>query len=436
MREATGAIGAMRWARLALAMFAVIAGLSGCGSKDAGGVAGAGEVGGAPIHGKTLTIYVSATLRGASRVSGAAVIDGAQLALAQIRDHIGGYRIALKVLDDATVQRGGWDPGQTTVNAGIAALDRTTIGYVGEVNSGASAISIPPLNRAGIPQVSPTSTAVGLTSSGPGAFPGEPQKYYPTGLRTFARVVPNDSVQAMAQVRVQLSMGCRATYVLDDGEVDGADAARSFEVAAQAAGLKLVGIQAFPHNATSYKALAIGVAQTHPDCVLISADTESGAVPLTEQLAATMPDVKLFGSAGLAETTYADPQQGGLPLWVDPRVMITAPTLGPAEYPAAARAFAVAYERRFGQVEPDSIFGYEAMSLLLNAVERATNRGARPAVRSQVRAALFATRDRHSVLGTYSIDRNGDTTQRRYGVYIIVAGRLTFWQATAASTPG
>jgi branched-chain amino acid transport system substrate-binding protein len=428
----------MRRARLALATFAVIAGLSGCGSGGAPGTVGPGGAagaGGTPVHGKTLTIYVSAPLRGASRVSGSAVVDGAQLALAQIREHVGAYRIALKVLDDATVQRGGWDPGQTTTNARVAVLDPTTIGYVGEVNSGASAISIPPLNRAGIPQVSPTSTAVGLTSAGPAAFPGEPQKYYPTGVRTFARVVPNDSVQATAQVRLQQTMGCRTTYVLDDGEVDGADAARSFEVAAQAAGIKLVGTQSFPRNATSYKALATGVAQAHPDCVLISADTESGAVPLTEQLAATMPDVKLFGSAGLAETTYADPDQGGLASWADPRVIITAPTLGPAQYPAAARAFAVAYERRFGQVEPDSIFGYEAMSLLLNAVERATERGTQPAVRAQVRAALFATRDRHSVLGTYSIDRNGDTTQRRYGVYTIVARRLTFWQAMDASTP-
>ena len=259
MREATGAIGAMRRARVALAAVAVIAGLSGCGSKD---VAATSATGTAPIHGKTLTIYASATLRGASRVSGAAVVDGARLALGQIGGRVGDYRIALKVLDDATVARGGWDPGQTTLNARAAVLDPTTIGYVGEVNSGASAISIPPLNRAGIPQVSPTSTALGLTSGGPGAFPGEPQKYYPTGVRTFARVVPNDSVQAMAQVRIQRSMGCRTTYVLDDGEVDGADAARTFEVAAVQAGIKLAGIQAFPRDATNYKPLAMSVAQT------------------------------------------------------------------------------------------------------------------------------------------------------------------------------
>ena len=61
---------------------------------------------------------------------------------------------------------------QTTANAHAAADDNSTIGYVGEFNSGASAISIPVLNRAGIPQISPTSTAVGLTSGAVGAAPG------------------------------------------------------------------------------------------------------------------------------------------------------------------------------------------------------------------------------------------------------------------------
>ncbi len=416
----------MRWARLAIALLAALAAgaaLAGCGTK---------EKAGSRIPGRTLTIYASVPLRGDSRVSGMAVISGARLALSQVHGRIGDYRIALRVLDDATIQRGGWDPGQTTINARTAVLDPTTIAYLGDLDSGASAVSIPPLNRAGIPQVSPTSTAVGLTSAAPGAFPGEPQKYYPSGVRTFARVVPNDTFQAVAQVRAQQSMGCHRTYVLNDDEVDGADAARSFGLEAQAAHLRLAGIQAFPRNATSYAPLAAGVAKTRPDCVLISADTESGAVRLTRQLAAAMPNVTIFGSAGLAETTYTDPAQGGIPLSIDPRVVLTAPTLAESQYPASARAFNAAYQRRYGSVEPDSIFGYESMSLLLSAIDRATGGGTEPAVRSAVRAALFATHDRHSVLGTYSINRDGDSTLRRYGVYVIVSGRLTFWRAIAA----
>lgn len=414
----------MTWARLTFAALAALAILSSCGARSKDSPV-------TRIRGKTLTIYVSVPLRGVSSGSGAAVIDGAQLALTQARERIGEYRVELKILDDATVQRGGWDPGQTTIGVRTAVLDPTTIGYIGELNSGASAVSIPPLNRAGIPAVSPTSSALGLTATGPSAFPGEPQKYYPTGVRTFARVVPNDSVQALAQVRVQQSMGCTRVYVLNDGEVDGADAARSFGVAAQAAGLRVVGIQAFPRDATSYRAFAAGVAQIRPkpNCVLISADTESGAVPLTKQIAEAMPDVKIFGSAGLAESTFFDPSQGGIPLSIDPRVILTSPTLPIAEYPPSARAFAAAYERRYGPLAPDSILGYEAMNLMLDAITRATDDGTATAVRSKVRAAIFSTRDRHSVLGTYSIDANGDTTLRRYGVYAIVAGQLAFLEA-------
>jgi branched-chain amino acid transport system substrate-binding protein len=421
VRLATTSTGA---ARLALGTLAVLLALTGCGTKDA--LANR-------IRGNTLSIYVSVPLRGASAVSGQAAVDGAQLALEELHGRIGHYRIELKILDDATVQRGGWDPGQTTIAVRSAVRDPTTIGYVGDLNSGASAVSIPPLNRAGIPQVSPTSSAVGLTSDAQGANPGEPQKYYPTGVRTFARVVPNDTVQAIAQVRVQQSMGCTKVYVLDDGEVDGADAAASYEVAAQAAGLKVVNTGGFPRDATSYHGLATGIAQTQPrpDCILIAADTESGAVPLTAQLAAAMPGVMIFGTAGLAESTYFDPAQGGIPLSIDPRVVLTAPTLPLSEYPASARAFTAAYERRYGPPEPDSILGYEAMSLLLDAITRATDHGKLAPMRSKVRSELFGTRNRRSVLGTYSINPDGDTTLRRYGVYRIVDGQLLFWESIA-----
>lgn len=408
----------------AVAAVIAVVGLSGCGSQD---------VAQPQIRGRTLTIYASAPLLGSSRVSGWAMMSGARLALSQIHDRIGEYRIAFKELNDATVKRGGWDPGQTTINARTAVLDRSTIGYLGDLDSGASAVSIPPLNRAGIPQVSPASTAVGLTSGAPGSYPGEPQKYYPTGVRTFARVVPNDSVQAIAQVRLQRSMGCRTTYVLDDeGEVDGADTARSFEVAAQAAHLRIAGIATFARRAADYRSVVAAVVHVSPDCVLISADTESGAVLLTKQLAQAAPGAKIFGSAGLAESTYADPAEGGIPLSVDSSVLITVPTLGLPAYPAAARVFTSAYERQFGAPEPDAIFGYEAMSLLLSAISQATDGGTEPAERSKVRAAIFATRDRPSVLGIYSIDRDGDTSLRRYGVYRIIDGRLTFWKAIDA----
>ncbi len=378
-----------------------------------------------PIAGRTLTIYVSVPLNGASSVSGEAVLNAARIALAQIHGRIGRYRIVLKALDDATPQARKWDPGQTTADAHEAVFDRTTIGYVGDFNSGASAVSIPLLNRAEIAQVSPWSTAVGLTSAAPGASPGEPQKYYPTGARTFARVVPNDSVQAEVMVKLQLASGCRRTYVLQDGEVDGEDLATTFELAARAASLPVVAVQMYDAGASSYASLAHSVAQTGVNCVMLSALTESSAVLLTEQIAAALPNALIFGSAGLAETTYTDPAQGGLPLALDSRVLLSAPA--PADN-VATRRFLAAYARRFGTPEPAAVFGYAAATLLLSAVDRATGGGTRAAVRANVVAALFTTRDRPSVLGSYSIDRDGDTTLDRYVIYKVLDGRLEPWE--------
>ncbi|MGZ4237376.1 MAG: branched-chain amino acid ABC transporter substrate-binding protein [Solirubrobacteraceae bacterium] len=418
MRLGGGEQGTVKRGSLGLMLLAVVVVLAGCGSDHK-----------VPnkISGQTLTIYASVPLHGASAVSGQAVLGGAKIALDQVRGRIGRYRIVLRWMDDSTAKRGTWDPGQTTLNAHQAMDDHTTIGYIGEYNSGASAISIPLLNRMGIPQISPTSTAVGLTSHGIGAAPGEPEKYYPTGIRTYARVVPSDAIEATAQVRLQQAAGCNKTFILDDGEFDGDDAEASFQVAARAAHLKLAGVQMFDPRVKDYRPLAAAVAKTGADCVLISAITEDNAVLLTKQVAEAMPNAKLFGTGGLAESTFANPEQGGIPRSLDSRVLITAAALGPAASPPSGQAFYDRYRLRYGEPEPYAIFGYEAMSLMLSAIARATDDGTEPAQRSKVRAAIFATRGRRSVLGTYSIKPDGDTTLRRYGVYHIVGGRLRFW---------
>jgi branched-chain amino acid transport system substrate-binding protein len=398
-------------------------GVAGCGTRT--------QLAADAVRGDVLTLYSSAPAYGPSAIGAQAVVDGERLALERIGSRIGRYRIVLKVLDDSTIQRGRADPGQTTANARLAAADPTAIGYLGEYDSGASAIAIPILNRAGIPQISATNAAVGLTSNGPGASPGEPEKYYPSGVRTYARVTPNDSVEAVAQVKLQQAQGCTKTYVLEDGGVDGSDAAASFQLAAQSAGLSLVGLQGFDPGATNYADLAAAVAKLAPDCILISADTENNAVQLTDQIAAAVPHAMLFGTDGLAETSFTDPSHGGIPAKLDGRMLITVAIPAADASPAATRSFLEAYNLLYGAPQPYAVFGYEAMNLMLDAIARTTDHGSRPAERSKVVAAIFGARERHSVLGTFRIRRDGDTTLRDYGAFRVAGGRLRLWQAIA-----
>lgn len=381
------------------------------------------------IHGSRLTVYVSVPLLGPTRWSGQATLNGARMALEDVDGRVGRYRIVLRPLDDATVSSRGWNPGQTTINARAAIKNPSTIGYIGDTNSGATAVAIPLLNRADVPQISPTSTAVGLTRGGLQAAPGEPQKYYPAKNRTFARVIPSDRIQSAVQVQLQRATDCDRIVVLDDGEVDGNDAATSFVYAAQQAHLNVVATVNYEPNANDYRSLAKNVAKKHPTCVLISALPQNHAVAVTEAVWRAVPNAWFFATSGLAGPSFVDPARGGIPETLDGRMTITAGMLGPRDYPTAGRRFLREYATRYGPAPPDAIFGYAAMSLLLNAVSRATAGGDRAATRSRVLHEILTTRDLDSVLGSYGIDRDGDTTLRRFGVYHVSNGRLVFSEA-------
>lgn len=402
--------------RAAAILAVAVLGLGGCG-----GLAPANQ-----IAGKRLVIYMSSPLHGAGNFTARAQVNAARLALAQQGGRIGKYLIQLKVLDDSTPQSQGWDPSQTSLDARLAAQDPDTIGYLGELNSGASAISIPVLNRAGIPQVSPGSGAVGLTSAGPGASPGEPVKYYPTGIRTFARVIPSDAVESEVQVGLEQRSGCRATYVLQDGELDGSTEAITFALTAQSRGLTVLGVQAYSPSATDYGALAASVAQTGAGCVLISALDGPSAARLARDVAVNLPDAHIFASSTLDQPSFTEASKGGLAPALDSRVLLVSPALEPAAYPPAGRAMLAAYALKFGPAPPQAVFGYAAMALMLDAIRRATDNGRKPARRSKVVSELFARGTHQSILGPYGIDSNGDTTIRTYGIYRVVNGRLAF----------
>jgi branched-chain amino acid transport system substrate-binding protein len=406
----------LRWS----ALVAVALALGACGSDDEGD-GGAGDEGGA----QKLTIYSSLPLQGAARAQALATVNGAKLALKEAGGKAGDFSIEYVSLDDSTAQAGGWEPGQTSSNARKAIEDDSTIAYIGEFNSGATAVSLPLLNEAGIAQVSPGNTAVGITSDDPGAAPGEPDKYYPTGKRTYARILPKDTYQGAALATLAKEEGCASAYILNDKEVYGAGLARNVELSADKVGLEIKGNEGIDKNAPNYRSLGAKIKGTGAECFIYSGITANNAVQLFKDMAVALPDGALLGPEGVGETGFFDADEGGLPPDVASRVLITIPGVAPEEYPPAGKEFLKQYEAEYGEKNPDryAVYGYEAMSLILDSIERAgPDGGDRAAVVDQ----LLATKDREGVFGTYSIDENGDITLTPYGVYGIEDGALVF----------
>ena len=157
--------------------------------------------------------------------------------------------------------------------------------------------------------------------------------------------------------------------------------------------------------------------------MVYSGITANNAVQIYKDFAAALPDAKLYGPDGVAESGFSDPKEGGIPADVASRVKVTVATLSPDEYPEEGQQFFADFEKKYGDKTPDpyAIYGYEAMRLALDAIERSGS-----GKKEDVLKALFETKDRSSVLGTYSIDENGDTSLTDYGIYSIEGGELKF----------
>jgi branched-chain amino acid transport system substrate-binding protein len=387
---------------------------------------------GSQDQGSTVNVYSSLPLQGAQRLQTTAMVNGIKLALEQVGGKAGDTTVKYTSLDDSTAQAGTWTPEAASANARKVAQDDSAVAYIGEFNSGASAISIPILNEVPVAQVSPANTAVGLTSDEPGADKGEPEKYYPTGSRNYLRIVPKDTIQGAALASLMKEDGCQSAYILNDKEVYGAGLARNIEGAAGEIGLKIAGNEGIDPKAPNFRSQASTVKSSGADCFVFSGVTPNGAVQLYKDISAALPDAKLYGPDGVSNPEFFQADEGGIPTDVADKTKVTVATLSPDQYPPKGRKFFSQYEKKYNvdSVDPYAIYGYEAMNLVLATCEKL---GADCTDKQAMIDALFETKGRESVLGTYDIDENGDTTLTDYGVYTIKNGSLVFDETIKAA---
>ncbi len=401
-------------------------GVAACGDDDEGG--SAGTTTGATAGGN-VTVYSSLPLQGAQRPQTIDLVNGIKLALKQAGGKAGAFTVKYVSKDDSSAQAGTWTAENVSANARAAARDSTTAAYIGEFNSGASAISIPILSDAHVPQISPANTAVGLTSDEPGAEPGTPAKYYPSGFRNYTRIVPKDTIQGAALATIMKKDGCAKVAMANDKEVYGAGLGRNVEIAAESQSLNIIFNQGIDPKAPNYRSLASRAKSQGADCFVFAGITSNNGVQIYKDFSAAIPAAKLYGPDGVAEAGFFDTKEGGIPASVAKKVKLTVATLSPDSYGDVGKKFFADYEAEYGEKNPNpySIYGYEAMSLALDAIARS-----KTGKKDDVIKALFATKDRDSVLGTYSIDANGDTTLTDYGVYKIENGEQAFLETVKA----
>jgi len=416
----------------------VVAGCGGGGKKSTtGGGGGGGGVTALPASscnamqykGSGKADYLIASdlpLIGGSREQTVQMNKAIAYVLDQQNWKAGKYKIAFQPCNDATAQLAKWDPTKCSANAHSYAGDSSLIGVVGTFNSGCAAIEIPVLNKApggGLMLISPANTYGCLTEPCAG---NEPEKYYPSGTRNYARVAPSDPNQGAVDAKFLQGKGVKSVYILNDKEAYGLGVAKNFSGAAKALGMTVTGFSAYDPKAANFQATFTKIKNTNPDAVFIGGLIDENSGQLINDKVAVLGDnnkVKLMLPDGFTTDAVFQRSEGGTPNANGAYFSVAG--VGIDKYKGAALKFIDGFKTQLGgkPVDPYAILGAQAAQVLLDAIGRSD--GSRTSVIDEV----FKTKITDGLIGSFELNKNGDLTGANgaallYTIYLGAGGHL------------
>jgi len=398
-------------------------------SKDDGGSTHAAEGGGGGA--KTLVVSTDLPAQGASHDETQSIINAINVYLDQVHHKAGKFTIQLKNYDDSTAAKGAWDEATCANNAQAHVANADEVAVMGTYNSGCAKIEVPVLNAEGMLMVSHGNTNPGLTKSWD---PGEPDKYFPSGKRNYARVITTDDYQgaAAAQFAAQ-DLKVKRCAVLNDNQTYGQGVAKAFIDEAKKQGITILGNTAWDAKQTSYSAIFQKIKSQNPDCVYLGGVYENNGGQVVKDKATVLGDndkVKLIAPDGF--TGYPD-----LKKQTDSQGMyltfagLSTDQLVKGGGPAAA--LINAYKAKYGQAPTSNyaLYGVAAMQVILDAISKSD--GTKASVTSQVlgdSANIDIPADQ-SVLGKeIKIDpKTGDTNNKDISILLMKGNQETFFKA-------
>jgi branched-chain amino acid transport system substrate-binding protein len=262
--------------------------------------------------------------------------------------------------------------------------------------------------------IAPTNTYVGLTHAGPGAAPDEPNRYYPTGLRNYVRIIATDDVQGAADALLAKQLGLGKIYLVKEqlGNGYGAGLGDAFTITAHKLGLTIVGAGTWNYTHPRPTLLAAQARRLGADGVFIAA----GAIepPIGTMIQALHADaIKIIAPDAFSEfdklVQYAGAAAQG--------VLVSIPGLPTERFPQPGKAFVAAFGRAVGQTPLQySVYSAQAAAVLLDAIAHSTG------TRNSVRTSLLRAKVSNGIIGSFSFNKNGDTTTGTVTIFQIIDG--------------
>ena len=380
-----------------------------------------------------LVISTDLPLQGASADASRDTQRAVEMILEAAGGKAGAYDVVVKHYDNSTAAKGGWDDATCAKNAADHVANAGEVAVMGTYNSGCAKIELPVLNQdetGPMLMVSHANTNPGLTKAWE---PGEPDKYYPTGVKNYARVVATDDFQGAAGAQMaQKDLGVKKCVVLDDAQTYGKGVAKAFVDEAKKIGIEIVAEESWDAKQPNYTALFEGFKALNPDCIYLGGINDNNGEQLIRDKVAVLggnqdsDPVKLIGPDGFTgyPTVQALEEAQGM--------FITFAGLPASELIAAGGAgakFVNDFKAKYG-ADPASayaIYGAAATQVIMKAI--AASDGTRAGVNKAAFAGIEIPAEESVIGKAFGIDANGDVTVRDMSIQRVVDKAETFVKA-------
>ncbi len=345
---------------------------------------------------QAIELAVIVAQSGKAEAYGRPAVQGARLALAEINNMGGllGQPLALVFLDNQS----------TALNAkqmARQAIERDVIAVIGDIWSTHSMAVAPLLQKAGIPMISPGSTAPEVTRVGPYIF------------RTCYR----DDFQGelMAGFALQAVGAQTAAVITNISETYSQTLAEYFVAAFSQKGGRVVYQGCYKGNAIDFKKIITPLKVMTPDVIFIPGYARDSGLLIKQASGLGVQSTFLGGDAW--ERSIADYAGGAL------EGSYFSTHWHPGAPYQRSRTFIARFYEAFGNQEISVIapLTYDAVLILADAIRRAKSLD-----RQLIRNALAATKQFQGATGVITFDTNGDPVKKSASILKFEKGQWLF----------
>ena len=320
--------------------------------------------------------------------------NGARLAIDEINAAgvtLAGRKVKFELLSEDDQA----DPRMATIVA-QKMVDQHVAGVLGHLNSGTSIPASKIYFDAGIPQISPSATAIAYTAQ---------------GFKTAFRVMTNDRQQGkvLGEYAVK-KMGARRVAIIDDRTAYGQGLADEVEKAVKASGGEVVAREFTTDRSTDFFAILTSIKAKQPDLVFYGGMDAQGA-PMARQLRSLGLKAKFLGGDGVQTTEF-------LKLAGADAAGVTASSPGlPLDSMPGGKEFREKFTAKYGVIQNYAPYAYDAAMTMVAAMKQADSADPAKYISELPRV------QRAGVTGPIGFDEHGDIRGGAITLYQVKDGK-------------